>query len=102
MEKLMEKLTSRKFLISVAAFLASIGAGVTGIATQNEILAAIGAACTILSAAIYAATEAYVDAASLKANTTATNISATTNDTQIVEKMTGAVQPIDLKVGGSE
>lgn len=57
-----DKLLSRKFLIAVAAFLASLGAGITGIATGNEVVSTVGIVCTLLSAAIYAGCEAFVDA----------------------------------------
>ena len=56
------KLTSRKFWICVAAFLGSVGASVAGITTDNEAVTAIGTVCAVLSAAIYAAAEAAVDA----------------------------------------
>lgn len=62
------KLTSRKFWICVAAFLASIAASVQGVQNGNETLAAIGFICSAVSAAIYAAAEAYVDGARLKGN----------------------------------
>ena len=66
------KLTSRKFWLAVAAFLGSIGSGIAGLATQNEVVASIGIVCAMLSAAIYAAAESVVDAANASANTTAT------------------------------
>lgn len=81
----MNKLTSRKFWIAVAAFLASLGGSITGLAIQNETLAWVGIICTTVSAAIYAASEAYVDAASAASNTTSVN--ATTSSTQIVEQV---------------
>lgn len=59
----MNKLTSRKFWISVAAFLSSIGTSVAGLAIGNDTVATVGVICSVLSAAIYAAAEAYVDAA---------------------------------------
>lgn len=55
------KLGSRKFLISLAAFLASIGGSIAGMAIDNAAVTMGGMLCTMLSAAIYAATEAYVD-----------------------------------------
>lgn len=58
----MSKFASRKFWICVAAFLASIGTSIAGLKTENEIVAIIGAICTILSAAIYSFAEAWVDA----------------------------------------
>ena len=56
------KLMSRKFWISVAAFLASVATSIAGLATDNTTVAIVGTVCGILSAAIYAAAEAYVDA----------------------------------------
>ena len=58
----MEKFKSRKFLISVAAFLHSIAISIGGLATGNAQLATFGVVCSIVSAAIYAACEAWVDA----------------------------------------
>lgn len=58
-----QKLTSRKFWLSTAAFLGSIAVSVSGIQTGNETVTTIGVVCGVLSAAIYAACEAYVDAA---------------------------------------
>lgn len=57
----MNKLTSRKFWICVAAFLASIAVSISGITTSNETVIIIGTVCGILSAAIYAFCEAAVD-----------------------------------------
>lgn len=57
------KLTSRKFWMALAAFLGSIGASVAGLGAGNEQIAIVGVSCATLSAAIYAAAEAYVDAA---------------------------------------
>ena len=57
-----EKLTSRKFWICVAAFLGSIAASISGIVTENQTVIIIGTVCGILSAAIYAFCEAWVDA----------------------------------------
>ena len=56
-----EKLTSRKFWICVAAFLASIATSIAGITTDNQVITIIGTVCGILSAAIYAFCEAWVD-----------------------------------------
>lgn len=60
------KWTSRKFWLAVAAFLASLGTGITGLVTDNETVALVGGILTVVSAAIYAFCEAYVDAASVK------------------------------------
>lgn len=57
------KLTSRKFWISVAAFLGSIAASIAGITTGEKWITVTGVVCGTLSAAIYAAAEAYTDAA---------------------------------------
>ena len=57
----MNKLKSRKFLICVAAFLASIATSISGITTSNETVTIIGTICGIISAAIYAFCEAWVD-----------------------------------------
>lgn len=56
-----DKLTSRKFWICVAAGLASLGTGISGIVVGNQTLAIIGSICTVVSAAIYAFCEAWVD-----------------------------------------
>lgn len=80
------KLASRKFWIAVAAALASIGGGIAGIATENDFLTGAGLFCTILSAAIYAAAEAYVDgksaasAQTINQVVTTKQVTATTND----------------------
>ena len=57
----MDKLKSRKFWICVAAFLGSIATSITGICTSNQTVIVIGTVCGILSAAIYAFCEAWVD-----------------------------------------
>ncbi len=57
----MEKLTSRKFWICVAAFLGSIASSIAGICTSNQTVTIIGTICGIVSAAIYAFCEAWVD-----------------------------------------
>lgn len=74
----MKNFSSRKFLLSVAAFLASIGGSITGVVTDNQALTIAGAVCTMLSAAIYAALEAYVDGKAVVA-------SETTNETKTTE-----------------
>lgn len=58
----MNKLTSRKFWICVAAFLASVATSISGLMSENEVVTIIGTVCGILSAAIYAFCEAWVDA----------------------------------------
>ena len=80
MNTFISKITSRKFIIAVAAFLASLGTEISGISTGNQKLATVGLICTVFSAAIYAASEAYVDAASVRSSTNAT---VTTNTTVV-------------------
>ena len=60
------KLKSRKFWICVAAFLGSIGTSVAALHSGNEIVSSIGIVCAILSAAIYAFCEAWVDGKAVK------------------------------------
>lgn len=62
----MTKLTSRKFWICIAAFLGSIAVSISGLSTDNEVVGTIGIGCAVISAAIYAAAEAYVDGANVK------------------------------------
>jgi hypothetical protein len=59
--EIVDKLKSRKFWICVAAFLGSIATSITGICTSNQTVIVIGTVCGILSAAIYAFCEAWVD-----------------------------------------
>lgn len=58
------KLTSRKFWICVAAFLGSVAASISGLVTDNKYVTTIGVVAGILSAAIYAFCEAWVDSKS--------------------------------------
>lgn len=60
------KLKSRKFWICVASALASLGTGISGIVVGNETLAIIGSVCTVVSAAIYAFCEAWVDSKAIE------------------------------------
>ena len=57
----MEKLTSRKFWVCVAAMLASIATSIAGITTDKQTVLVIGTVCGVASAAIYAFCEAWVD-----------------------------------------
>lgn len=61
-----EKITSRKFLMCLAAFLGSIATSISGIVTDNQTIIIIGTVCGILSAAIYAFCEAWVDGKAVK------------------------------------
>ncbi len=92
MQTISSKLSSRKFWMTVAAFLASIGTSIGALATNNETVAAAGVICAMLSAAIYAAAEAYVDGQSLQSNSATTvttkTISATSSNAKdTVEKL---------------
>lgn len=84
---MLEKLTSRKFWVCIAAFLSSLGMGFAGMAMGNEILGTVGAICAVFAAAIYAACEAAVDCARTSSNTTNTTISAATTAKEVVEKV---------------
>lgn len=53
--------TSRKFLICVAAALASLGTGISGLVQGNEKLALTGGILLVISSSIYAFCEAWVD-----------------------------------------
>ena len=77
----MEKFKSRKFWLCVAAALASLGTSIAGLATSNEVIAGAGIICTVLSAAIYAFCEAWVDSASA-ASTTTSKVTTNTTVTQ--------------------
>ena len=62
----MKKFLSRKFVMCFAAFLGSISASISGLVCGNEKVQAVGIVCGIISAAIYAAAEAYVDAKAIE------------------------------------
>ena len=59
--ELKQKLLSRKFWLALSAMLASLGTGISGIIQGNQTLAIIGSCLTVISAAIYAFCESYVD-----------------------------------------
>ena len=100
MSNLSNKLGSRKFWMATAAALASIGASITGLATDNATIATTGLVCTMASAAIYAASEAYVDGQSAKSAQTINQIvttkqvTATTSDKATVQ---AALAPSETK-----
>lgn len=83
-DDVLSKFTSRKFWVCVAAFLASLGTGISGIATGNQNLAIAGSICCVLSGAIYAACEAYVDGASVKSTVNTVTVTASSSDKNIV------------------
>lgn len=88
-----DKLTSRKFWLAVAAFLASAGAGFAGIAGNHETLAMTGGICCVLSTAIYCFAEAYTDGKGIMASADTTQtvktVTATTSTAKTVEKLAG-------------
>ena len=57
-----KKLTSRKFWLCVAAALASLGTGISGLIQGNDKLALAGGILLVVSSSIYAFCEAWVDA----------------------------------------
>lgn len=59
-----EKLTSRKFWLCVAAALASLGTGISGLVQGNDKLALVGGVLLVISSSIYAFCEAWVDSKS--------------------------------------
>lgn len=61
-----KKLTSRKFWLCVAAFLGSVATSISGIVTDNKYVTTLGVVCGVLSAAIYAFCEAWVDSKAVK------------------------------------
>lgn len=63
---LKKKLASRKFWLCVAAFLGSVAASISGIVTDNKYVTTLGVICGVLSAAIYAFCEAWVDSKAVK------------------------------------
>ena len=95
----MSKYLSRKFIISLAAFLGSIGASIAGITSKSDTVAVFGVICATLSAAIYAAAEAKVDAANststtyeiTKGTTVATSTTKATN-TQLQKDLIAEAQ----------
>ena len=65
---MMEKLKSRKFWVCVAAALASLGTGISGLVQGNEKLALAGGILLVVSSSIYAFCEAWVDAKAVEEN----------------------------------
>lgn len=75
-----DKLSSRKFWISVAAMLGSIAVSIKGIVTDNQTITTIGVICGVASAAIYAFCEAWVDAKAVEEKKTTTVITEDIDD----------------------
>lgn len=85
----MEKLKSRKLWLAIAAFLVSVGTGISGIVVGNYDLTVAGAIMAVVGAGIYQACEAAVDAASVKSTTTTKSITATATDKVTVQQVLG-------------
>lgn len=62
------KLSSRKLWLAIAAFLFSVSNSIAGMATDNQALVILGGICGTVSAAMYAFSEALVDAAHVSSN----------------------------------
>lgn len=87
------KIMSRKLWLAIAAFVGSIGAGITGLVIGNTDLTIAGTICCVVSAAMYQASEAYIDAASAASKTTSTSVTASTTAKEVVQ------QALDTKAG---
>ena len=75
----MDKLTSRKFLLSLAAFLGSVATSIAGwTIVKDEKVVIFGMICAMLSSGIYAACEAAVDSASAGSQVTTRQITEVT------------------------
>lgn len=85
------KLGSRKFWLAAAAFLISVGTGISGLAIGNTSLAATGAIMAVVGTGIYQAAEAYVDgksagsAQTINQIVTTKQVTATTSDKATVQ-----------------
>lgn len=58
----MNKLKSRKFWLSLASLLGSIGTTIAGLSSDDKTLVTVGIICTVASSGIYSMCEAFVDA----------------------------------------
>lgn len=81
---MLDKLMSRKLWLAIAATIASIAAGLSGIADPN-----VCAVLVVASTAIYTFCEAYVDGQSAKASTSAVVVEAKTGDRDTVQAFLG-------------
>ncbi len=68
MNDIKKKMTSRKWWICTAAFLGSIAASISGLATDNKYVTTLGIVAGILSAAIYSFCEAWIDSKAVGAD----------------------------------
>ena len=82
------KFKSRKFLLALAAFLASFSAVLLGYFSNEPKLVMVAIICGAFSAAIYNFCESYVDAKAVSSNitTVSKNITASADDSLVVKK----------------
>lgn len=98
----MDKLTSRKFLLSLAAFLGSVGTSIAGwTIVKDEKVVIFGMICAMLSSGIYAACEAMVDSASAGSQVTTRQITevTTTNKSTNTNLQKDLVAEAQMKAG---
>lgn len=88
MNEVYSKLKSRKFWITIAAMLAAIGTGVSGLVVGHYDLTVIGAICMVISSCIYAVANAYQNAAYINANAPDQIVQYTPADTVMTGQMT--------------
>lgn len=62
MRSFLQRISSRKFLLMLAAFLGSLGTSIAGLVIAEPVITTVGIICSTVSAALYAAIEAGVDA----------------------------------------
>ena len=96
------KFTSRKFWFAVAAFLSSLGTGILGMANiipeHAMPYVVTGNICVVVAAAIYNFCEAYVDGKSAASVQSITQITANTNNKEIVQSALGQTEvPVETK-----
>lgn len=87
----MHRWSSRKFLLSLAAFLGSVATSIAGIATKSDTITILGVVCGVISAAVYAAVEAWTDAA----NATKTDVWDQTRTQIIIDNPPEDEEPVD-------
>lgn len=99
-EEIISKLTSCKFWLALAAALASLAASCDAIGKMGEepvyaAVAVVGLVCAAISAAVYAAAEAYTDAARAMTDTkqTTTTISASSTGTAANKVVAATLAP---------
>lgn len=79
---------SRKFWISIAAMLASIGSSIAGLTLQNTTVVAVGIICTVLAGGIYSFCNAYQTGKIISATQTVNNNNNTTTEVTNIKETT--------------